>query len=291
MSKRCRFLRNLSLVDRKIDTEFCLDAVRGLSPLPGVLAEVFRLIRSDDGTLDELATLILKDPSLVAEMLKLSNSPYFGFPEKCATLTEALQRLGMREVARLVGICSAAEVYQEELQCYRIPPEVFWESAIAAALLMERLASLLNLDAEVAYLCGLMRESGMLAINHGLSNAAEKACWDCYQPLSDWEQQSVGCDHAEIGSELLRSWGFAEEICMAVAQQCAAPSEVSSGMPQLLRLVNRILACCGCDFGIPLESCERLQTALSGLELDEAAVLQKIDEAAEQFERLRSSLL
>lgn len=184
----------------------------------------------------------------------------------------------------------AGQVYQAELQHYRIPPEVFWESGIAAALLMERLADLAGLAPESAYLAGLMRESGMLLLNHALSIENGQAFWDNYLPLHEWEREVTGHDHAEVGAALLRLWGFSDEVWAAVEWQWSG-AEPGRDLGSLLDLVNRLLARCGCDFSIPIRGFSEFSGALEALGLDETAVFPAIERAASTFRRLRSGVL
>lgn len=277
-------------MNQKIEYENYLEDVQGLFPMPRIMAEVARRMRSDDTTMDDLAELLMTDATLVGEVVVLSNSSYFGFAEKSESLSEAMQRIGMRELGRLVGVCMAGQVYQAELQHYRIPPEVFWESGVAAALLMEGLAEKVGLDSESAYLAGLMRESGMLVLNYALSIENVEAVWDNYLPLPEWEREATGHDHAEVGAALLRVWGFSEGICEAVVRQCGEV-EIAKDLGGLLIFVNRLLTRSGCEFGIPIKDFSEFSDGLQVLGLDEESVRQVIDRAAETFRRLRGGVL
>ncbi len=277
-------------MNQKIEYENYLEDVQGLFPMPRILAEVLTKLRDYNTTVDDLADLLMTDATMVAEIVKLSNSSYFGFAEKSESLGEAMQRIGMREIARLVGVCAAGEVYQAELRHYRIPPEVFWESGVAAALLMEGLAEKAGLDSEAAYLMGLMRESGMLVINYALSIEGSDAVWDCYLPVQEWERDSCGHDHMEVGAALLKVWGFTEEICEAVASQWSG-GDPAGGLAGLLDFTNRLLAKTSCEFGIPLESFAEFAETAESLGLSEEVVLAAIDKASETFQRLRGGVL
>lgn len=277
-------------MNQKIEYENYLEDVQGLFPMPRIMAEVSKKLRDYNTTVDDLGDLLMTDATMVSEIVKLSNSSYFGFAEKSESLREAMQRIGMLEIARLVGVCAVGEVYQAELRHYRIPPEVFWESGIAAALLMEALAEKAGLDSEAAYLIGLMRESGMLVINYALSVEGSEAVWDCYLPVQEWEREATGYDHMEVGAALLGVWGFSEEVCAAVAGQWDGV-ESAGVLGGLLGFTNRLLARTGCEFGIPLESFSDFEDGAKRLGLTEEIVLAAVDRSAATFARLRSGVL
>ncbi|MDQ8188032.1 HDOD domain-containing protein [Pelagicoccus sp. SDUM812002] len=277
-------------MNQKIEYRNYLEDVQGLFPMPRILAEIARLLKDDDTTIDDLAELLMTDPTLVAELTKLSNSSYFGFAEKSDSLSEAMQRIGMREIARLVGVCTAGEVYQAELRHYRIPPDVFWESGIAAALLMEALAEKTNKDSESAYLAGMMRESGMLVIDYALSREGVEVLWDAYVPVQKWERDCCGHDHMEVGAALLEVWGFSKAVCEAVAEQWEEGNQ-REGLSALLNFTNRVLARTGCEFNTPIEPFSDFAEAAEALGLSEEAVAIAIDRAKGTSARLRGGVL
>lgn len=277
-------------MNRKIEYENYLEKVQGLFPMPRIMAEVSRILKDDEASLDDLGELLLTDATLVSEVMLMSNSSYFGFSEKSESLSEAMQRIGMREIARLVGICMAGQVYQAELLHYRIPPEVFWESGIAAALLMERLADELGIDSEAAYLAGLMRESGMLVINHALSHEGRTEVWESREPLHIWEREVAGCDHMAVGARMLNVWGFSDTVANAVASQWGETAP-SNGLPGLLNLVNRLLARTGCNFCIQISDYIEFESAFESLGLGEDRVRSAIESSSDAFQRLSDAVL
>lgn len=277
-------------MNRKIEYRDLLKEVQGLLPMPGVMARVSRALREDGVDLDGIAELVKADATLVGQIVRLSNSSYFGFAEASESLEEALQRLGLRELYVMVGACAADQAYESELLHYRIPSEVFWESSIGAGLLMQRLAAAIGLDEEAAYLIGLFREVGMLVVERALQREGLDDTWDCELPLHLWERSVTGFDHMEAGAELLERWGFGLEVFGAVRLQWRDEAE-GSGLAGLLELANRILARTGCVFAVPLRDLEGLEELLRLLGLDGEEVLAAVEEASSTAERLRRGVL
>ncbi|MBC2607155.1 HDOD domain-containing protein [Pelagicoccus albus] len=275
-------------MNRKIEYGKYLEYVSGLFPMPRIMAEVARRLKDEDTIIGDLADLIRSDASLVGGIVRLSNSSYYGFSEKTDSLDDAMQRIGLREIARLVGVCTVCKVYQDELDSYRIPPEVFWESSIAVALLMERFAAYREMDTEAAYLSGLMRECGMLVINYALKAEGRTERWDHLEPVHEWEYHSFGLDHMEVGGQLLKLWGFDEDICKIVEEQWV---KNSTEMGKLLDLANAVVARCGCDFGNHcgnFEPCEERVSA-AGMSLEDFTTA--VDSAREAFDKLKAGIL
>jgi len=73
-----------------------------LPVLPALLNRIQGIISSDDMDIEKVAELISADPGLVAEVLKVVNSAYYGLPREIVDVRLAIAYLGLHEVHRLV---------------------------------------------------------------------------------------------------------------------------------------------------------------------------------------------
>lgn len=73
-----------------------------LPALPAIVTRVQAAIHSNDVDTKELVQLISADPSLVAQILKIINSAYYGIPREISDLRFAIAYLGLNEIHRLV---------------------------------------------------------------------------------------------------------------------------------------------------------------------------------------------
>ncbi len=73
-----------------------------LPALPEVVSQVQYLISEDDVDLERVAQLISSDPALVAQILKVVNSAYYGLPREITKVNFAIIFLGLSEVYRMV---------------------------------------------------------------------------------------------------------------------------------------------------------------------------------------------
>lgn len=270
-----------------VEFEPYLKEIEGLFPRPRIMAQLSAKLRGELTTIEEIAELLITDTTMVASIVQMANSSYFNFAEKAASLEEALQRVGLSEIGRMVSVSVANQVYRKELSHYRIPPSVFWESCLAAALLMEAFADARRRDTGEAYLAGLMRETGMLVIDHVLNKTGSKAVWDGYQPVQVWENSVCGYDHGLPGSRLLESWGFPQRVCHAVRNQWSEvpdPSELDLS----LKLANQIIAFAGADFSLSIDEWAPFEEAARRCDLSVEQLGRCHASAAKKFARLRA---
>jgi HD-like signal output (HDOD) protein len=73
-----------------------------LQPLPEVAIRAQELVSDRQASVRHLGDLLSEDPAIVAALLRLANSPVFGGLGRIDTLTAAVQRIGVRQVAVIV---------------------------------------------------------------------------------------------------------------------------------------------------------------------------------------------
>ena len=80
--------------DLRTERKGQLLAVKDLPTLPTVLEEVSRLLEDPQSSSQQIAKLISRDQVLSAKVLKMVNSPIYGFPGRISTIQHALVLLG-----------------------------------------------------------------------------------------------------------------------------------------------------------------------------------------------------
>lgn len=73
-----------------------------LPPLPDIVIRLKEIIRSDTVNVSDVSRLIGKDPALVAQILKIVNSAYYGLPREISEINFAVGYLGIHEIYRTV---------------------------------------------------------------------------------------------------------------------------------------------------------------------------------------------
>lgn len=226
-------------MSRRSPDEFrrAVQKVESLYSTPQVLAKAMQLLRNPDVDLSEVTELIRHDAALSADLLHLSNSALFSRGGDCADLHLAVQRLGLREVLRAIGLSLSKNVFGKGLANYGISAVQYWGSSVLAGLVMEALARRADRERELAYLVGILHAMGRVLINEALQELGCKDRWPGTVPLESWELEHVGFTHAEAGALLLMRWNFPEEIRQPIASQFGPPTTAASGsLTGMLRL-------------------------------------------------------
>ncbi len=197
-------------------------AAEKLPSTPQVFARLNAAIKDPDVGLDAIANLVKLDPSLSARVLRLSNSPMFGRGDPVTNLTEAINRTGLDEIYRLVGIAMSSQLYVTGLPIYGVGGDELSVNALTTALAMENLADQNGEDRHVAYTLGLLRSVGRLVLQRLAASsccaplAGRKASADL---VHAWEKETFGLNHADAAERLFALWKFPSTLCQPIRHQ------------------------------------------------------------------------
>ncbi len=203
----------------KVSLEEILAEVDVLPSLPTIVDGLVRAMGKEDVSVDELVDGIAGDQALVARVLRVANSPFYGVQNKVSSVHDAIVVLGFRAVGSLV-LAASVTGYFSPPAGYGFDLRGFWRHGIGAALAARALARKVGLDAETGFTAGLLHDIGrlMLVTRHTPVYAEVMAACageDC--PVCEAERRILGFDHAQAGEILARRWRFPAEIVRAVA--------------------------------------------------------------------------
>lgn len=178
------------------------------------------LLRDADNDVATIADLVRGDPALTADIIRVSNSAYYGASLPVNSVEHALQKIGYREARHLLTLTVSRAVMRQNLHVYSIRAEDFWQESLFHGCFLEELARITGaVDPSEAYTAGLLRYLGRLAINQAIQDMGSGLFWAGTETLSAWEKANLGLTHAEAGAMLLRRWKFPEELVEACAGQ------------------------------------------------------------------------
>jgi HD-like signal output (HDOD) protein len=172
--------------------------------------------------MDDLAEVLKMDPALSARLLRIVNSPLYGFPRQIDTVIRAVNLLGIRAINDLVTATTVGRTFSGmPVQLMDVPK--FWRKSVLCALLAGKIAKSCSLeDSERFFIAGLLRDIGHFVLYQTVPQRAQSALIEAgylEASLAEVEQSNIGCDFAEVGAELIRSWGMPVQIEQAIRCQ------------------------------------------------------------------------
>lgn len=187
-----------------------------MPPLPAVISKVRRLLEEDKGAARDLARVLASDPALVAKVLRVANSPFYGMAKRISTIQHAIVVLGFRATGSLVqALAVQALLWSNGSRgTGQYDARLFWWRALVGGICARQLAghSSCRLDflSEEAFHIGLLHDVGKLILARHIPDVAAlvEAVERVEPNLSDYlaERRALGFDHQAVGAALLEHW-------------------------------------------------------------------------------------
>jgi len=201
-----------------------ISQVKRLPPNPQIMLKLLRLLQDINTNPNDIVELIRVDAPLTAQVLRLSNSAYYGVVTPSYGLEDAINRVGFRETYKLVGVVCSGQIFNTPVQTYYLENDQLWENSIATALVMENMAQRIGTDASHAYTIGLLHSIGKVIINQVIADKySEVYSLIEKEKMSamEAEMRVLGFNYAQLGMALLKKWNFPIEIAEPIEYQFA----------------------------------------------------------------------
>jgi len=200
-----------------VSLEELLKEAEGLISFPEVCIRINTMVNDPRVSAADIGKVIQQDPALTARLLRIANSPLYGFASEIDTVSRAVTVLGSKEIRDLAFATSALKAFNVKPGLDTI--EELWSHNIYCAIACRQLAATSTKGrTESIFIAGLLHDIGRLlflsllpedsvstiqtlsATGHGESN------------LCLAEREVVGFDHAEAGGELIRQWNLPDNL-------------------------------------------------------------------------------
>jgi HD-like signal output (HDOD) protein len=197
------------------EVRYQVSQITELPPLPLSLKRLIEIIHSEIDTAGELESIVSYDPSLVAKVLMIANSTYYGYRRRVKTVAKAISVVGADQVKSicictlLMGLLSNGHLISAAHR------EMLWKHAFACSRIaaeMTRKRPWMN-GAEAAVL-GIVHDLGWIVMathfNEQFTAIVETAS---RRDIPPWYiETQYGLDHSQLGKCIAARWALPEEF-------------------------------------------------------------------------------
>ncbi|MFW5734392.1 MAG: HDOD domain-containing protein [Oceanidesulfovibrio sp.] len=192
-----------------------------LASLPDIYYRIVEVISDPTSSAATISDVISKDVSLSAKLLKLVNSPFYGFPSRIDSISRAVALLGFNELATLAhGIMVIRHFQDMPLEC--LDMQSFWKHSVACGLIARSIAGRRpGLSEERFFVAGLLHDIGRLVMLKEIPHLMSKVLIHAADNnLETWraERDILGYDHAMVAGLLLEEWILPVDLRSMVAK-------------------------------------------------------------------------
>ena len=178
-------------------------AVKSLPTLRSALVEMNRMLEDSNISTEQIAELISKDQVLSAKVLKMVNSPIYGFPGRISSVHHALVLLGFNVVR---GLLLSTSVFEN------LPAHMnkLWDHSMATSLASAEIARILKYsDPGEFAVAGLLHDIGKVVIEVQLPEASSqvrKLIKNQDLNIRQAEEEILGFRHDKVNEWLGNTW-------------------------------------------------------------------------------------
>lgn len=195
-----------------------------LPSLPEVALKVRKMAEDPNVSINKLADIISHDPALTARIMKIANSAFLGRGIHVNSLHQATTRIGLRYIKNVVTAMAMEQLFVSKSDLIKKQMDKVWSDTISltsfALAAMQQYNSNFKFTAvnfDTMTLAGLVHNIGALPI----LTEAEKQL-DVFGN-EDFIKQSIDNIAGPIGTLILRSWGFTDDL-IEVAEHWNEPA-------------------------------------------------------------------
>ncbi|MDR2502772.1 MAG: HDOD domain-containing protein, partial [Deltaproteobacteria bacterium] len=178
---------------------------RNLPALPAAVTELNRLMKDPNSSSDQAAKVIERDQALAAKVLRMVNSPIYGFPGRISNIRHTLMLLGMNVIRSVIISSAVFDIMNKTMLG-------LWEHSVASSLAAVETARAAGLPHPEEYaVMGLLHDIGKVVFSMQIPEAKQEV--DKLVKNEDLfsmeaEKRLLGFGHDRINAWVCEHWNL-----------------------------------------------------------------------------------
>ncbi len=186
-----------------------IENIDTLPTIPSILRKLLAVIEKPKISINEIGSFIANDPVLTSRVLKVVNSPIYGFPGRISSLNQALILLGLNVVRGMLLGVSVFEAMQKTMVG-------LWEHSLGCAIAARVIAKKKGLkEPEEVSIAGLLHDIGKVVMGLKFPEEYAIAVADAQHQqifMIDAERKQFNISHADAGGWISLKWNFPQNL-------------------------------------------------------------------------------
>ncbi len=241
-------------VDPHTQIATAINSITSIAALPEVTAKILSTVEDPKSNAQQLHKIVSHDPSLVARILKVVNSAFYGLPGQIGSIERAIVMLGLNAIKNIAVAASLGQMFRGTKLCEGFSAKDLWTHCVAVACIARDLAKQAKLPiAEEAFLAGIIHDIGLLVSLQVYPEKLKLVCAEAQassRPFCEIEREVIGVDHEQLGMALCEKWSFPKS-CQLVAgfhHEPELPAASARTLVTLVALADSMAALAGQGF-------------------------------------------
>jgi putative nucleotidyltransferase with HDIG domain len=215
----------MNKIDAKL-IRYKVENIDTLPTIPGALKKVLKVLENQRVSLNEIGNFISNDPVLTTKVLKMVNSPIYGFPGRISSVSQAVILLGLNVLKGLLLGVSVFELMQRSMVG-------LWEHSMGCSIVARLIAKKIGFkEPEEVSIAGLLHDIGKVVLIlqfHEHYEYAMKMAEDRDIIISEAEDNVFTITHADAGTWMAQKWRFPGNLIEVI--RCHHKPHLSRNVP------------------------------------------------------------
>jgi HD-like signal output (HDOD) protein len=221
-----------------------VDRQTRLSTYPDIYMRIVEVLENPRSSASHIADVVGKDTGISVKLLKLVNSPFYGFPTRIDSLDRAVALIGANELTTLALGISVVNHF-EGVPDSVVNMKAFWLHSVACGVLARLFANRkVGLNEERFFVAGLLHDMAKLVMYKetpeymaaALQTAHDKSICQ-YQA----EKRILGYNHTRLGEALLGAWKLPSPLQRMIRFH-HSPQGAAGGLDSAIIHVSDVMA-------------------------------------------------
>ena len=223
-------------------------AIEDLEPMPEVIQKAREVMSKPNVTFKEIGKVLETDQAIVAKVLKIANSAYYGLSGRVASIHQALVVLGHQTLEQVINTAWASKILANTMKGYGFEAGTLWNHSLAVAMGAKTISAKRHPTLENdAFTAGLLHDVGKLILDEYIQK--NKSAYDDLKSNGTSsrkaEETLFGFDHSEIAALICEEWNLPEIQAHAIKFHHAPDSASDNELVYVLYLADYLARKCG----------------------------------------------
>lgn len=218
-----------------------LGKIQDLPTLSPIFQKITQILDRDQPSIEEVSRIVTRDPAITAKILRIANSPFYGFQSEISSTNKAISLLGFNEIKKIVYSLGVFRLLGNDRESSDMDRKKFWHLLAGCGSFASVLAEEMDLENPKSYFThGLLHCTGVIALERHfpklfqqiLNVRDQKNC-----SLLQAEERVMDLTHCKLTGWLYEKWNFPSDL-IEVGKYYPNPFEAEEH-PRICSLINQ----------------------------------------------------
>lgn len=192
-----------------------------IEPVPQVVHQLMAMVDDPEAPVSEITELILYEPVVTANLLKVANSAALGLKRRVDSVHDAVVLLGLKRVIEIIMLDRVTKPLKSAQRGYDLAEGQLWKQSVSCALMASAVADIVpGTEKHIVFTAALLKDIGVIVLDRhmtGTLSAIQSMMAAENLSLIEAERRVLGIDHAQLGGHIAVNWNFSRHLAEMIS--------------------------------------------------------------------------